>query len=80
MSLGNRVFIRKTSGFNLYKWSPQPNNFNKKPLEVDNKRPYFCDARPNTQGQDCITTYSYNINLINGKQERTAYVACDYVV
>jgi hypothetical protein len=78
MSLGKKVFVRKGAGPNLYKWSPLPNNFDRKPA-VGNKRAYFCDARPNTQGQDWITTYSYNIVLVNSKQERVAYVACDYV-
>ncbi len=78
MGLGKKVFIRKGVGPNLYKWSPTPNNFDRKPV-VNNKRSYFCDARPNSQGQDWITTYSYNIVLVNSKQERVAYVACDYV-
>jgi len=78
MGLCKKVFIRKGVGPDLYKWCPQPNNFERKPA-VGNRRPYFCDARPNTQGQDWITTYSYNIVLVNNAQQRVAYVACDYV-
>jgi hypothetical protein len=78
MGLGKKVFIRKGVGPNLYKWSPIPNNFERKPV-VNTRRAYFCDARPNTQGQDWITTYSYNIVLVNSAQQRVAYVACDYV-
>ena len=78
MGLGKKVFIRKGVGPNLYKWSPIPNNFERKPA-VGNRRAYFCDARPNTQGQDWISTYSYNIVLVNSEQHRVAYVACDYV-
>jgi hypothetical protein len=79
MSLGSKVFVRKGAGPNLYKWSPLTVNYDKK-TEVKVKRNYFCDARPNTQGQDWITTYSYNIVLVNSAQVRVAYVACDYVV
>lgn len=73
----DKVYIRKSSGFDLYKWCPQPNDFGKK--ENIERRPYFCDARPNSQGQDWKTTYCYNIVLINNVQKRMAYVACDYV-
>jgi hypothetical protein len=78
MGLGKKVFVRKGAGPNLYKWSPIPNNFERKPA-VNSRRNYFCDARPNTQGQDWISTYSYNVVLVNNEQQRVAYVACDYV-
>lgn len=77
MGVENRVFVRKSSGTNLYKWSPSPNNVHKK--TPTNKRPYFCSAVPNTQGEDWITTYSYDLMVVNFEQHRIAYVQCDYV-
>ena len=81
MSLGSKVFIRKGVGPNLYKWSPQPTNFQKTNKEGGRReyRPYFCNATPNSQGEDWINTYCYNIVLVNSQQTRVAYVACDYV-
>lgn len=77
MGVEKRVFVRKSSGANLYKWSPNPNNVDKK--GPANKRPYFCSAIPNSQGEDWVTTYTYDLTLINFVQHRIAYVECDYV-
>jgi len=78
MSLGKKVFTQKTYGSNLYKWSPLPND-NTKAKERGGKRPFYCNAIPYSQGQDWITTYSYNIAVVDGEQEKLAYVECDYV-
>ena len=72
-----QVFVLKTYGAELYKWSPIPNNKNTKGLE--SKKPYFCTAFPGSQGEDWITTYCYNVVVVDGKQKRLAYVECDYV-
>jgi hypothetical protein len=41
---------------------------------------YYCTATPYSQGEDWISTYSYNIGVTpEGVQQRIAYVACDYV-
>ncbi len=77
MGVEKRVFVRKSSGANLYKWSPSPNDINKRPATA--KAPYFCNAIPNTQGEDWITTYTYNLVVINSVAHRIAYVQCDYV-
>jgi hypothetical protein len=76
-----KVFFRKTGGFDVYKWCPSSNNYNKTQNNGNNKNNnYFCTATPNSQGFDFITTYSYNVIFINGEMKKLAYVACDYVV
>jgi hypothetical protein len=82
-----KVFVRKTGNFNLYTWSPDPNNFKKKlnePSILLTQKPNdlnFCSATPGRPiGFDFITTYSYNIIVINGINYNSAYVECDYVV
>lgn len=72
------VFVRKTGGFNVYTWSPIINDF-KKQKEGENPV-YFCTATANSQGFDFITTYDYNVIVIDGDVKKLAYVACDYVV
>ena len=70
-------FTVKTYQSELYTWSPdttlnKPSNGNK---VVNN----FCNAIAFSQGQDWVTTYVYSIAVVNGVQQRLAYVACDYV-
>ncbi len=72
------VFVRKTGGFDVYAWSPDPNNFKRK--KEAEQPTYFCTATANSQGFDFITTYDYNIIFIDGIMKKLAYVACDYVV
>jgi hypothetical protein len=72
------VFVRKTGNFDVYAWSPTPNNFKRK-KEGENPV-YFCTATANSQGFDFITTYDYNVIVIDGHVKKLAYVACDYVV
>jgi hypothetical protein len=80
MALSNKVFIQKSVGGLLYKWSPTPNNFSKnKSNNKQNQRPFYCDAISGSQGQDWITTYVYNLEVVNSKQAHFAYVECDYV-
>ncbi len=76
MALGKPVFTNKTYGAQLYKWSPLPSD---KPRANTNKRPFYCTAIPGSQGQDWITTYSYDLIVVNSQQEHSAYVECDYV-
>lgn len=71
-----KVFTLKTFDAKLYKWSPIP--FEYKRL-AKTKRPFFCNATPFSQGQDWISTYSFDVIVVDYKQERSAYVACDYV-
>jgi hypothetical protein len=73
-----KVFVLKMYGADLYRWSPLPTNYSK--TKTRNKeRPFFCNAYPNTQGQDWNTTYVYNVGILKFKQQRLAYVECDYV-
>jgi len=70
-----KQFTLKTFGAKLYKWSPIPVSKN----IFNNKRPYFCNATAGSQGQDWVTTYTYNLVVVGSTQKRLAYVACDYV-
>lgn len=71
-------FTLKTYNSNLYTWSPD-RTLNK-PFKSVILSNFYCDATPNSQGQDWITTYVYNLGVdANGIQMRLAYVACDYV-
>lgn len=74
MSLGKKTFTLKTYGAKLYTWSPVNGD---KPIN-NGQRPFYCDAGAGSQGQDWITSYSYNILVINGQQQHLAYVVCDY--
>jgi len=80
MGLGKQVFTSKTYGAQLYKWSPLPNDrANTKANTINNKRPFYCSAIPGSQGQDWVTTYCYDLIVVNAQQEHSAYVECDYV-
>jgi hypothetical protein len=75
MALNKKVFTLKSYGAELYTWSPIPTD--KKSIKA--QKPFYCNATPNSQGQDWVTTYSYNLGVTNGVQEHLAYVECDYV-
>ena len=75
-----KVFIRKTSGNQLYKWSPLCNQVTKNSTNsMIGVKPYFCSAISGSLGQDWITTFVYNIAVENGQIQHLAYVECDYV-
>lgn len=38
-----------------------------------------CTAKKGSQGYDNLTTYVYQLIVVNGNQEKIAYVECDYV-
>jgi hypothetical protein len=73
-----KVFVLKMFGADLYRWSPIPTNITKKKQNYK-VRPSFCSATPGSNGQDWNTTYVYNIRINKYRQERSAYVECDYV-
>lgn len=75
MALNKKVFTLKSYGAELYTWSPIPTD--KKSIKA--QKPFYCNATPNSQGQDWVTTYSYNLSVTNGVQEHLAYVECNYV-
>jgi hypothetical protein len=80
MAICKQVFVRKNGtqkGGDLYKWSPPCDERRGKKLDVSKK--FYCSAIAGGQGEDWITTYSYEITVENGIQKRIAYVACDYV-
>jgi hypothetical protein len=70
-------FALKTYGNYLYTWTPEAPTYNKGKNTGDKKS--YCDALPDSQGQDWICTYVYDISVFNGEQQRLAYVECDYV-
>jgi hypothetical protein len=45
----------------------------------NNNAPFYCDAVAGSQGQDWITTYMYNLEVVNSQQAHFAYVECDYI-
>lgn len=76
MAINKKVFASKPLGGYVYTWSPIPTN--KAQLDKG-KKPYYCNAIPGSQGQDWVTTYSYDLVIENSIQQRIAYVECDYV-
>jgi hypothetical protein len=72
------VYITKGGGYNLYKWSPPPNQIKQK--KAGAFKPFYCAARAYTDGQDWVSTYSYDMYILNGQQARSPYVECDYVM
>jgi len=81
MIKNKKCFTRKNGlqkGGKLYKWCPVPTGKTVKGGS-DGDRKFFCTATPRSQGEDWRVTYVYVIAVINGIQQRIAYVACDYV-
>lgn len=76
-----RVFVVKQYTPDLYRWTPPCNQKKVKttgnPFRMAN---YGCTAIAGTQGQDWVTTYTYDILILGYQQQRSAYMACDYVV
>lgn len=77
-------YFRKTGGFDVYKWYPSPNNYDKslntgRQNNKNQESPYFCTASAGSQGIDFTNTYIYNNILIKGEPSRLAYIECDYV-
>lgn len=81
MGLGKKVFVRKSgaNGANLYKWSPDTSEKKAKKDLGDANGEYFCTTPIGSQGNDFITTYTYNVVVLSGIAYRHAYVQCDYV-
>jgi hypothetical protein len=59
-------------------WSPTPNDFSKKP-SGNIQKPFYCDAVGGSQGQDWVSTYVYELLVVNNETKRLAYVECDYI-
>jgi len=79
-STKTRVFTTKSYGIDAYTWSPQPTNDAVAKTSLKQKRPFFCSAVAGSNGEDWISTYSYNA-VVNegGVLTKEAYVECDYV-
>jgi hypothetical protein len=84
MGLGPKIFIRKNGnqkGGKLYKWSP---DLSRKKGRKDQglvgiNQNYFCTTPLGSQGNDFKVTYTYVVVVVGGKQQKHAYVQCDYV-
>jgi len=77
MAFKNQKFTLKTYGAKLYTWSPLPTD--RPNVNKTNQKPFYCSAVPGSQGQDWISTYCYDLKVVNSQQEHSAYVECDYV-
>lgn len=73
-----KIFSRKPYNSFLYKWSPDTTSLKSK-ITLQNGLPTFCNALPFSQGEDWVTTYTYNFSVVNGMEHHGAYVECDYV-
>ena len=67
----------KTYTSYIYKWCPDEPTFTKIKSNKGQKR--ICTAIAGSQGDDFSCTYVYNISIVDGQQQRLAYVECDYV-
>lgn len=65
-------------GGQLYIWCPIDDGKRATKNNAGNKK-YFCNATPRSQGEDWVVTYMYTITVVDGIQQRNAYVECDYV-
>jgi hypothetical protein len=74
-------FFRKSLTNYIYRWSPEPNNFDNKSRSANdpNKNKDYCSATPFSNGEDWKVTYTYLDLYNNSTTFRSAYVACDYV-
>lgn len=75
--LNRRRFARKPYSKFLYTWTPFEDNGKAK--KKTNQPNLFCNAKPNTNGEDFVTTYVYDQENINGVIHKYGYVECDYV-
>lgn len=81
MGLGKKIFVRKSgaNGANLYKWSPETSDKKARKDSGAAASRYFCTTPMGSQGNDFIVTYTYNVVVVAGQEQRHAYVQCDYV-
>jgi hypothetical protein len=78
MAVGKPTFLQaKTYNSQVFVWSPGSDNKKVNPKN-ENKRPYFCNATYRSQGQDWVTSWTYDLLVVNYIQERSAYVECGY--
>lgn len=73
-----KTYTLKTYTPDLFIWTA-PENIITDRRQNKTKKPYFCNATAGSQGQDWITTYVFDIKLLNNIQQHIAYVECDYV-
>lgn len=73
-----KYYVRKSPNLSVYKWSPESNDKEgKRGVKQSDK---FCNAKPNSQGEDFIVTYVHDKYFdARNKEHRPAYVECDYV-
>jgi len=80
--MNSRKYIEKTGGSYLYVWTPECEKVTSNVLKSRRKNTTnnFCNAVAHSNGDDFITTYSYDLSYDNRQKEsRDAYVECGYV-
>jgi len=78
MAFTKKVFQQaRPSGSSVFTWSPNPTDLGKQ--KTQHKKPFYCNAVAGSQGQDWVTTYAYDLLVVNSQQEHSAYVECGYV-
>jgi len=80
-----KIFAQKSSVNGLYSWCRPVNSYNNKYTNANSNNSgggesRFCNAVPYSQGQDWYVTYVYDIKVVNGQKEQSAYVECGYVL
>lgn len=71
------TYTLKTYSSELYTWSPISSTTK---ISGRPSTGVGCSATAGSQGEDWNVTYVYDIVVVKGKQQRIAYVACDYVL
>ena len=81
MGIGKQVnkdfYLNKNSGSTVYRWKPLPNQVAKKTDVNRIQRDLYCDAVAGSQGEDFITTYVYNLAIVDDRIAKFAYVECN---
>lgn len=73
-----KIFGRPNARGYVYQWQPT-DDLTKRGGTGKLLDKVGCDAKAYSQGDDNITTYTYNVYLVGTVTHHLAYVACDYV-
>jgi hypothetical protein len=84
MAIDKNKYPRKTVGIRptkLYLWSPETDLSVVKGSGIGKggAPKANCNATKGSQGYDNITKYVYELIVVDGIQQKLAYVECDYV-
>lgn len=83
MGIGKKVnkdfYLNKNAGSTVFRWKPLPNQVSKKTEVNSTQSNVVCTAVAGSQGEDFITTYVYDLAIVDEKIAKLAYVECNYV-